>query len=200
MRKLIATILIGLFSSVSADGVSADMVSRAATHETISDIKIPIQSFSENIQVSKSGFFYVRFAAAENDMARMDSVLPGLGIGYRRLAGNGAADISISGIGHSEKKNGQIFWTVPRASYLHYFRPDQTQSFYMGGGLAWGGLISKKDHFVGIIPSFTSGYEFIRKSNVLGFTELSISQPALAVYKKGEFPAPIGELTVGIGF
>lgn len=132
----------------------------------------------------------------------MNSILPGLGIGYRRLAGDGAADISISGIGVAEKKNGKIFWTAPRASYLYYLQPDQIKSFYVGGGLAWGGLESgqHQSDFVGIIPSITGGYEFVRKSTVLSFAEFSISQPALAVHKKGDFPLPIAELTIGIGF
>lgn len=200
-------ILVGMFSAVSADLVSDALVDKASSgviREVISDaafdIKTPTKLFSEEMQVSKPAFFYVRFAAAESDVARMGSVLPGLGFGYRRLAGSGAADISIGGIGYKEAKNGKIFWTLPKASYLHYLQPDQKQSFYIGGGLAWGGLILNKDRFVGLIPSFTSGYEFVRKSSVLGFAELNISQPMLAVYKKGSFPGPVAELTFGIGF
>jgi hypothetical protein len=211
MKKSIATILIGLFSTIVADptpdapvDAASKLIIGEAVSDATSDLRFSIKSLSEEAQVSKPAFFYVRFAAAESDVARMSSLLPGLGIGYRRLAGNGAADISISGIGYGEKKNGQIFWTVPKTSYLHYFDPDQQHSLYMGGGLAWGGLMSKENqkenHFIGIIPSFTSGYEFVRKSTVLGFTELNISQPALAVYKKGAFPGPIAELTLGIGF
>jgi hypothetical protein len=205
MKKSIATILTGLVSILSADPVTeaaeiaASVTIGASLADAASDIKIPEQPFQEP-QVSKPAFFYVRFSAAESDVSRMSSPLPGLGLGYRRLAGNGAADISVSGIGFHEKKNSRILWTAPKATYLRYFNPDEQQSLYLGGGLAWGGLDSKDNHFVGIIPSFTSGYEFLRKSTVLAFTELNISQPALAVYKKGAFPGPIGEFTVGIGF
>lgn len=174
MKKIIATTLFGLVSALSAEPTCELMPT----------------------DLAKPAFFYVRFSAAE-----VTSPLPGLGIGYRRMAGNGAADISISGIGYDERKGGSSFvWTAPKASYLYYLKPEQKQSFYLGTGLAWGGVGSKHNRFVGLIPSFTSGYEFIRKSSVLGFTEINISQPALAVYQKGKFPTPIAECTVGIGF
>lgn len=154
----------------------------------------------------KEGFFYVRFTAAEKDLVRPDSLLPGLGLGYRRLAGNGAADISFSGIGRGEKHKGVASWTAPKASYIHYLQPDQEKTAYLGAGLAWGG-VDEKDldkqisrHFIGIIPSATVGYEFLHKTSVLGFAELNISQPAVSVYKKGSFPGPIAEASVGVGF
>ena len=184
VKYLFYAFLIGLFSFISANEM---------------ELKMPPQMPSIE-QKAKTGFFYVRFAACEKDMIRADALLPGLGIGYRRLAGNGAADISVSGIGIAEKKNGRIFWTAPKTSYIHYLQPDQKQSYYLGGGLAWGGLESKGQSFIGIIPSFTGGYEFVRKSSVLGFAELNVSQPALAVYKRGAFPGVIAECTVGIGF
>lgn len=130
----------------------------------------------------------------------MRSLVPGLGIGYRRSSGQGAADVSISGIGIAEKKKGRFFWSAPKTSYIHYLQPDQKKSLYVGGGLAWGGVLSHGQEFIGIIPSLTGGYEFVRKTNILGFTEINISQPALAVYKKGAFPNPVAECTVGIGF
>ncbi len=154
---------------------------------------VPISSLKEK-------FFYVRFAAAERDVTRPGEPLPGLGIGYRQLAGNGAADISINGIGIAERKKSQIFWSAPRASYLRYLQPDAEKSTYVGGGLAWGGVASRGQDFIGLIPSATFGYEFARKSAVLGFAEFNVSQPALAVHKMGPFPGPIAECTVGIGF
>lgn len=202
MKKLISAILIGFVSVISADlptNVAIDIASRAITG-TVSGLETPTRPLFEDGPITKPAFFYVHFAAAESDVTQMHSLLPGLGIGYRRLAGDGAADISISGIGYAEKKNSRIFWTFPKTSYIHYLQPDQKQSYYLGGGLAWGGLDSKSQNFVGIIPSITGGYEFVRKSTVLGFTEFNISQPALAVYRNGAFPGPIAECTVGIGF
>lgn len=206
MKKIISAFLIGFVSAVSADlptNTVVDIASSSAIDNTISgtvsDLKMPTKSFSKE-EPTKPAFFYVQFAAAETDITRMHSVLPGLGIGYRRLAGDGAADISVRGIGNAEKKNGRVFWTFPKTSYIHYLQPDEKQSFYIGGGLAWGGLSSKYQNFIGIVPSVTGGYEFVRKSTVLGFTELNISQPAIAVYRNGAFSGPIAECTVGIGF
>jgi len=105
-----------------------------------------------------------------------------------------------------------VDWTAPKASYLHYFQPNAKKSAYLGGGVAWGGVFSREREFdsegnfgtkvvdfTGIIPSVMAGYEFSRKS-VLGFTELTISQPALSVYRKGSFPGPCVEFSTGIGF
>jgi hypothetical protein len=89
------------------------------------DIDLPsIQPISTQAHTpSKTGFFYVRFIAADNDLSS-SSMVPGLGIGYRRLAGNGAADISFSGLGHKESSSHKYFWTAPKASYLYYLSPE----------------------------------------------------------------------------
>lgn len=162
----------------------------------------PLPVVFKETPVSKQSFFYLRFTAAESDLVHGQMVLPGVGVGYRRvsLSGDSAADISVSGIGREKYKQGRIFWTAPKASYMHYFRPDAKQTPYVGGGLAWGGLKSKNERFIGMIPSATIGYEFVHKGSFLGFSELNISQPALAVYQEGSFPGPSIELSTGIGF
>lgn len=205
MKTIIGLILIGMTSAISADLSTTVKETRVDTASNAIIPEMKPLSFEEK-PIAKPAFFYIRFAAAESDITQINSLAPGLGIGYRRLAGDGAADISVSGIGYAEKKSGRIFWTAPKASYIHYFQPDKKESFYLGGGLAWGGLESKKESgfkkhdFIGLIPSATAGYEFVRKSTVLGFTELNISQPTLAVSNKGIFPGPIIECTLGIGF
>ena len=182
MKKTILTIL---------------MATAAFADQPILDLPpIPL----EEVLSPKEGFFYVRFAAAERDLSHADSILPGLGVGYRRLTGDGAGDISIGGIGRHERKSGQIFWTAPKASYIHYLQPGEKASGYVGGGMAWGGVESKGNHFIGMIPSATLGYEFSRKSSILGFVDLTVSQPAVSVYRSGAFPGPIAELSTGIGF
>src|SRR3989344_3263399 len=186
MKKTIFTILTAVISSAFADEPAI------FPYDLTSAPQLPPQE----TLVSKQGFFYVRFATAEGDLTRIGSILPGLGIGYRRLAGNGAADISISGIGRHERKKGEIFWTAPKASYIHYLQPDSQRSAYVGGGLAWGGIDTKDHHFIGLIPTGTVGYEFAHQSAILGFAELNLSQPAVAVYRKGVFPGPIAEASV----
>jgi hypothetical protein len=165
------------------------------------DLNLPITPLiPEEISIAKQGFFYVRFAAAESDLIRMSAIVPGLGIGYRRLSGTGAADILFSGLGRAEHKSGKFFWVAPKASYISYVHPDATATTYFGGGLAWGGIVSKDQSFIGLIPSATFGYEFARKSTVLGFAEVNLNQPAISVFRKGEFPGPVVECTMGIGF
>jgi len=194
MKKYIFTSLIAFAAVVSAD---QSIILPALTSEQMLP---PNPLLQEEVPFEKRGFFYVRFAAAESDLTRMSSILPGLGIGYRRLAGNGAADISFNGIGRAEHRSGRVYWSAPKATYIHYLMPNAKKSPYLGAGLAWGGVGAKHQHFVGIIPSVTTGYEFVRKSTVLGFAELNISQPALSVYREGAFPGPMAECTVGMGF
>lgn len=148
----------------------------------------------------KSAFFYVQFAAGEHDVTQASAPVPGVGVGYRRLTASGAADLSFSGIGIAERKNARFIWTAPKVSYYHYLQPNADKSFYAGGGMAWGGVDTKKDHFIGIIPSATLGYEFVRQSSILGFSELTICQPALPVWQKGKFPGPVVQLSAGMGF
>lgn len=158
---------------------------------------------------SKAGFRYVRFAVGERAINNGGSVAPGLGLGYRRRAGRGAGDISVNGLGYGEHKNHHAFWTAPRASYLRYTSPEADKSAYIGTGLAWGGLESRdrrgenedsRQKFIGLIPSVSVGMEFARTTSILGFADLSVSQPAAAVSRSGRFPGPIVEATVGLGF
>lgn len=152
-----------------------------------------------------NGFFYFQFFAGENDLSHSDrwhSLVPGIGLGYRRSAGNGgAADISITGIGRKEVGSGTAFWTAPKISYLRYITPDSSSSLYLGAGMAWGGVHSARTTFLGLIPSVTLGYEFAHTASVLGFSEFSVSQPVLDVQKQTpSLPSPMAQLSVGVGF
>ena len=189
MKKLITIVLI----SISALAYS--------NQQTLQSCRESLESKSNFLQESlslKQGFIYIRFSTAEANYA--GGIHPGLGIGYRRLTGDGALDILISGIGYAEHKNHQIFWSAPKASYIHYFQPESEKSLYAGGGLIWGGLSDKKNDFVGIIPTATVGYEFLRKNSILSFVELNLSQPAIKVYQRGKFPGPIIDASLGVGF
>lgn len=180
-----------IFSLLATTGAFASPLNSPEGFEVIPD-------FSDSI--SKQAFFYVRFSTAEGDLMDVSSVHPGLGIGYRRLAGNGAVDISVSGLGYSQDSGREFFWTAPKTSYIQYINPSNEKSFYFGGGLSWGGIKRKQRNFIGIIPNAMFGYEFFHKNSVLGFAELTLSQPAIAVYTKGAFPGPIAEVSIGAGF
>jgi hypothetical protein len=202
MKKTLCGLLIigsSLFSSDPQLVAPAIAIGAMITKKS-DDLKPIDNSPFEMKKETQSGFSYVRFTAGEGDLSRVGSFLPGFGLGYRRLAGDGAADISISGIGYLERSDKRSYWSIPKASCLKYYQPEEQQSFYAGGGLAWGGVSTDNNDFVGIIPSVTCGYEFMRKGTVLSFTEVSLSQPAFAIYNRGKFPGPILEGSVGIGF
>ncbi len=166
-----------------------------------------------------AGFFYFRFLGTEYDLADPSAPIAGFGLGYRRIMGEFAADISANGVWYSAQRSSQSFWTVPRVSYLVFADQKASRSVYAGAGLAWGGLKHKRwereeqdewdcgwrepsyhSQFVGIIPSVTCGYQIRQGRSILGFMELTASQPALAVERKGSFPGPVVEFSLGIGF
>lgn len=210
MKKSFFVLFASLASSVFADPTSVILdpivPSVLEVHPTA-----PAPLLLSSLQ--KQGFFYARFAAGERNLGQMTIPVPGFGLGYRRLAGDGAVDLSFNGIGSYESQTDHYFWTAPKTSYYHYLQPNAEKSLYVGAGLAWGGVASvnkslededekfiKDEGFIGIIPSVTIGYEFAHKANFLSFSEFTLSQPALAVIRQGKFPSPIAEVSVGIGF
>ena len=191
MKKTFSYILIAAAALGWADVPLSDL----SSSNQLLNATIP----SQELNLSKQGYFYLRFSTADSDVIDANSVCPGVGIGYRRLANDGAIDISVNGNGSSHFS--KSCWTVPKVSYLHYLAPNAEKSTYVGAGLAWGGVhLDRKREFFGIIPSATLGYEFSHKSLLLGFAELNISQPAIPFSFRGRFPGPIAELSIGGGF
>jgi hypothetical protein len=184
---------------------------------------------TENLSANK-GFFYVRMNVAEPQAhvpeLKQTSFLPGLGLGYRRGQAS-AIDISLSVSHIKDGKDEATYWAFPKMSYLRYFSPKKASSFYAGAGLTWGGVILRNGNevviheiineeegdqqfeaevlsrtsFFGIIPTACIGYEANRKEGSWrSFMQLEVSQPILAVAKKGAFPGPVAEFSVGLGY
>ena len=173
------------------------------------------------------GFVYFSFDANECNLAHATVPCAGFGVGYRRIIGNLAADISVRWSRDSTSYRSQSCWTLPRVSLL-YLRPSSDRgtffgNAYVGGGLAWGAMKHKvwarnyldrrhnfddwechqpveRSKFVGIIPSLTAGYQLRQAASILGFAELTLSQPALPVHQEGRFPGPSVQMSVGVGF
>jgi len=172
--------------------------------KSLSDLTLDRQA-TRNVEMTaqKPGYTYFRFAAADSTPTSSVQIVPGLGIGYRLMVGGGAIDASAN---YSSAKgwrgdSDSFFWTLPKASYLHYVNPNSSQSAYAGIGLAWGGLQTKDGReFEGIVPSATLGVEFFRKSAFRTFAELNVSQPAVARTVSEKFPGPIAEFSIGAGF
>lgn len=164
------------------------------------DRKAPAKT---EMTASKPGFTYFRLGAADSHPTTSIQIVPGLGVGYRLKAGNGAVDLSAnysSAKGWKEESN-SFFWTLPKASYVHYMNASGDQSAYGGVGLAWGGLKTKDAReFEGVIGNATLGMEFFRKSAFRTFAELNVSQPAIARTVSTTFPGPVAEFSIGAGF
>lgn len=171
--------------------------------KTLSDLSLEMRAPKMETVVSKPGYTYLRMAVADSAPTSSFEAVPGLGVGYRLMSGNGALDISAnysSAKGWKGEHN-SYFWTLPKASYIHYLTPASENSAYAGVGMGWGELKTKDAReFSGIIPSATVGYEFFRKAAVRTFAELNVSQPAIARTVSEKFPGPIAEFSLGAGF
>jgi hypothetical protein len=154
---------------------------------------------------SRSSLVYVQMGVADADPLNKVQALPGLGIGYRLRGENSSFDFAVKG---TRQKNGEgettYFYALPRVSYLRYLSAAQNQSFYLGAGMAWGGVKEAgSDAFTGIIPSLSVGYEMNRLQSWGSFIQLDVSQPAISTQEVTSFqdlPKPLAELAVGLGF
>ena len=200
-----------LFASTLASAQESSFT-QAGTYqiEPMTELK-PIQKLPPVEQ--KKGTIYLR-AIANSESVQSDDVIPGIGLGYRRSFGSSGIDISTNfsqGEGWSGK-NKKVVWVWPKVSYLYYYSPKATSSFYTGGGLGWGGTKfrgerdaitaeRKQSEFTGLIPHLCIGYEGLRHNIITSFTELTISQPLLpSTSSKNYKPTPVAELSIGAGF
>ena len=161
--------------------------------------------------VSKKSFSYVRLGVSDKDAVHTFETIPGLGLGYRYGLNDSAIDISANYTSQiaGSNLNDTYFYTIPKASYLRYVSDDkQTDSFYYGAGLAFGGVKkAETESFSGLIPSATVGYEMNRNQTFHSFVQFDVSQPATSLSTKNDnfvslknLPGPLAEVSVGLGF
>lgn len=168
-----------------------------------------LPSIKEKVSPKKS-FGYLRMGLSDTELNKTDvQVLPGVGLGYRLVAGSSAIDLSASFNRRKsvtdEGREETLHYTVPKANYLYYVNAESNNSFYAGAGLAWGGIDTRdmednKSSFIGLIPNVALGYELNRTGTLRSFVQLDVSQPAIAAVKEGAFPKTFAELSVGAGF
>ncbi len=205
MKKKIATIVCALASI----GLFADAYQPfTPSLQHVTESKIVTTEPSE----LKQGLVYVRFLAADPSVFTQYQVHPGVGLGYRRLKGSSAFDISATTGGHGGHRRIAYTWSAPKVSYLHYVNPYADQTMYLGAGMAFGGVESRKEvwdgfktksehrEFVGLLGHVTAGVELFRRDACVVISELSLSQPLVPANKpKGAF-GPSAELSCGLGF
>lgn len=173
------------------------------TIRSLSDLSLERSPRKMEMATVKPGYAYFRVAASESTPTDSVQVVPGLGLGYRMMVGNGAVDLSAN---YSSAKgwkgeSDSYYWTLPKATYVHYLNADAEQTAYAGLGLAYGALKTKDAReFEGVIPNATLGMEFFRKSAFRTFAEISVSQPAIARTVSDKFPGPMAEFSIGAGF
>lgn len=216
MKKEITTVFLTLATAfgfaqnaIPAQGSSKDASSFGAGDPIPNliqlEVKPALPSIEEKVNLRKS-FGYIRMGVSESELPK-DSLqmLPGLGLGYRLASGPSAIDISASfnrrDFRTDEGKQHTFVYTLPKANYLYYVSPDRNNSFYAGGGLAWGGVRTKDEReFHGLIPNLALGYEMGRNAAWRSFAQLDVSQPAIAASQKGDLPKAYAELSLGAGF
>ncbi len=175
----------------------------ASVSNTMPNLSANASRTAEN-NVQKPGFSYFRVAAADSYPTQSVQVVPGLGVGYRMAAGQGAIDISANYSSNKgmNRETDSFFWTLPKASYLYYINAaNADNAYYAGAGLAWGGMQTKDDRsFEGVIANATAGMEFFRKSAVRTFAEVTVSQATIASSMSATRPGPAAEFSFGAGF
>jgi hypothetical protein len=169
----------------------------------------------EKISSAAKSFTYLRMGVTDTvPTTNSVHIVPGLGVGHRISTGDGAVDVSANytrGQWAKGENASTYFYTLPKASYLHYLSPAKHSSLYAGAGLAFGGLRNKDGaEFTGLIPSATVGYEMNRNADVRSFVQLDVSQPAIAAKNliikdwsgNADFfeKAPIAEISFGFGY
>ena len=198
MKKTITSMLLAAAALVNAR--------EPTVSNTMSNFSINAPRIMEE-NTPKSGFSYFRVAAADSyptQSVKSVQVVPGLGVGYRMAAGQGALDISAN---YSSSKGlnqttDSFFWTLPKVTYLYYLNADNAETaYYAGAGLAWGGMETKNSRsFEGVIANATTGMEFFRKAAVRTFAEITVSQATIASSMSVTRPGPSAEFSFGAGF
>jgi hypothetical protein len=170
-----------------------------------SSFTLPVEkkfSLDEKVAPSKS-YTYLRMGVTDSYPVDSLEAIPNFGVGYRMsISENSAIDFSASymrGTGlNTDATETAYYYTLPKVGYMHYYK-----DFYAEGGIAAAALkTTDGDKFQGLVPSLAIGYEINRggKNNVRSFVQAEVSQPALAATRSGDFPGPLAEVSVGLGF
>ncbi|MBX7066196.1 MAG: hypothetical protein K1X28_03090 [Parachlamydiales bacterium] len=206
MKKTFTTAFLTI---AAAFGFAQDVTPDVRPNLTQLEVTPALPSLKEKVTPKKS-FGYLRMGVSDTELNKTDiQVLPGVGLGYRLVAGSSAIDLSASfnrrKTVSDEGREETWHYTVPKANYLYYLSAESNNSFYAGAGLAWGGVDTRntdgdKSSFIGLIPNVALGYELNRTGTLRSFIQLDVSQPAIAAVKEGAFPKTFAELAVGAGF
>jgi len=126
--------------------------------------------------------------------------MPLFGIGGRFQNGHHGADISIQGVSF-----GRGFSVLKEnVDYLYYFKPKLASQFYMGAGLSFTEVFSRKRCQSYLSPQFVIGKQYTNDDNDVRFFQAQIEPVFLdlnKVHKKqswGTFPAVV--ISYGICF
>ncbi len=128
-----------------------------------------------------------------------------IGTGFRFELDSFALDVSaINGvfqITNDIDDDRSKSYEIIRISGLHFFEPEAANSFYAGGGIAWGVVqlcdMWRDEHNWGVLLSAVVGYEMFRNSDIRLFFNLEATLPTFKV--ENDY-APSFSLSVGSAF
>jgi hypothetical protein len=159
-----------------------------------------------NIQISAS--------SSLGEIKNKNTLSPCIGLGFRSETQTDAVDLSFSAARHVTEKPvfeestdlSETLYTLqffyPKLLYLRYTSPTTSTSPYFGGGLGWSQFINQEtaSSFSGLTGVLAFGYELGRSSIIRQMTQLEITQPLIASFKKGSTFTPSLELSYCLGF
>ena len=203
MKRKITT---AILTMATALGFAQDAIPETIPNLVQLEVKPALPSIQEKVSPTRS-FGYLRMGVSDSRLPTdgVNTVIPGLGLGYRLTSGSSAIDISASfnrrETRTDEGKERTYVYTLPKANYLYYVSAESNNSLYAGAGLAWGGVTTSDEReFHGLIPNVALGYEMNRNAAWRSFVQLDVSQPAIAASQKGLLPKAFAELSLGAGF
>jgi hypothetical protein len=207
MKKKITTIICALVSLGSFANAAESSIMKNGSQVSLNAKMLPRESSEV-----KQGIVYVRFLATDPSVFTQYQVNPGVGVGYRRLKGRNGFDVLgafASRVGHGRDA---YTWTLPKVSYLHYLNPLGDQTVYLGAGLGFGGIESKRTtgkglqkrheqhEFIGLLGHITAGVEWCRREACVLMSEFGVTQPLVPANNPKGFSGPSAEISLGLGF
>ncbi len=146
---------------------------------------------------------YIKLGPGVTNLGQYNTVMPGLGLGFRSESNTSAVDCSFSGAFVETKDNESIFhFFGPKLLYLKYLNSHSPSALYVGFGSAWSSIQNgvTKQEFNGLSGVISAGIERNRSSRIRQIFQVDVNQPLLALRAGTLLPTPTLEASFSLGF
>ncbi len=146
---------------------------------------------------------YIKLGPEITNLGQQNTVMPGLGLGFRSESNTSAVDCSFSG-SFVETKEGETIYhfVAPKLLYLKYLNSHSPSALFVGFGSSWSAIKNEvtKQEFNGLSGVVSVGIERNRSSRIRQILQVDVSQPLLALKAGTSLPLPTIETSFSLGF